>query len=226
MAVRRVSTSKAKKPIGRSTAAPARLKASAPETKGERTRAELIDASYKLFNNRGYNATSMRDIADEAGLALGGIYNHFGSKEDIFTALVMERHPFFEIMPALQAAQGDTIEALTRDAARRMTAKLDKKPEFLNLIFIELVEFKGKHVTQLFQTFFPPLMEFAQRFEQVDGRLRSDLPLPVMLRSFIGLFFSYAMTELLIGSQLPAEAHVNSLDHFVDIYLHGVLAEG
>ena len=195
-----------------------------PETKGERTRAALIEASYNLFLSRGYHGTSMRDIADEAGLALGGIYNHFATKEDIFVAILMERHPFSEVILALQAAQGDTIEDLVRDAAQRMIAALNDRPDFLNLIFIELVEFESKHVPQLFQVFFPPLMEFVQRFQQVPGSLRS-LPLPVILRAFIGLFFSYVITDRLLGSQLPASGRVGAFDHFVDIYLHGILAK-
>jgi AcrR family transcriptional regulator len=198
--------------------------ANKPETKGERTRAALIEASYNLFLSRGYHGTSMRNIADEAGLALGGIYNHFATKEEIFVAMLMERHPFLDVVPALQAAQGDSVEELVCDAASRMIAALDDKPDFLNLIYIELVEFEGKHVPQLFQAFFPPLMEFVQRFEQVDGLLR-PLPLPVILRSFIGLFFSYVMTNRLLGSQLPAAARANAFDHFVDIYLHGILAK-
>ncbi len=193
------------------------------ETKGGRTRAALIEASYQLFITRGYHGTSMRNIADEAGLALGGIYNHFATKEDIFVAMLMERHPFLDVLPALQAAQGETIEDLVRDAAQRMIAALNERPDFLNLIFIELVEFEGRHVPQLFQIFFPPLMEFAQRFQQVRGRLR-PLPLPVILRAFIGLFFSYVITGLIMDSQLPAAPRAAAFDHFVDIYLHGILA--
>ena len=61
-------------------------RAAKPATKGERTRAVLLDAAKRLFVSNGYHGTSMRQIADEAGLALGGIYNHFGNKEDIFVA--------------------------------------------------------------------------------------------------------------------------------------------
>jgi AcrR family transcriptional regulator len=197
----------------------------AAETKGDRTRAALIEAAYQLFNSKGYHGTSMRNIADAAGLALGGIYNHFQSKEDIFRAMLLERHPFFEIVPELQAAQGDTVEALVRDAARRMIARLEMQPLFLNLIFIEVVEFKRKHVPQMFDLFFPGMLDFAQRLQQLDG-LRADLPIPVILRSFVGLFFSYVITDMLIGSQLPAAAKTNSFDYFVDVYLHGILAEG
>ncbi len=195
------------------------------ESKGDRTRAALIEAAYQLFNSKGYHGTSMRNIADAAGLALGGIYNHFSGKEDIFVAMLLERHPFFEIVPELQAAQGETVEALVRDAARRMIARLEAQPLFLNLVFIEVVEFKRKHVAQMFDSFFPGMLDFAERLQQLDG-LRADLPLPIILRSFVGLFFSYVITDMLIGSQLPAAAKTNSFDYFVDVYLHGILAEG
>jgi hypothetical protein len=45
----------------------------------------------------------------------------------------------------------------------------------------------------------------------------------VIVRAFIGLFFSYIMTDLIIGEQLPPEMEENALDHFVEIYLHGIL---
>ncbi len=196
-----------------------------PVTKGERTRAVLVEAGRKLFISKGYHGTSMREIADEADLALGGIYNHFSSKEDIFVAMLMERHPFLAVLPALQAAQGQTVEEIVRDAASRMIEELGKDDTFLNMMFIELVEFNGKHIPQLFQAFFPPLLEFAQRFQQVRGPLR-DIPLPIILRTFIGLFFSYVITDLIIGSQLLPAMKEKAFDYFVDIYLHGILAEG
>lgn len=194
-----------------------------PVTKGERTRAILLDAAKRLFVSKGFHGTSMRAIADEAGLALGGIYNHFGNKEDIFVAILAERHPFLVVLPAMQAAQGDTVEALVRDAAGRMIAELSQNQEFLNLMLIELVEFEAKHIPMMFETLFSPLMEFAQRFQKVQGTLR-DIPLPLILRAFIGLFFSYFITDLLVGYMLPAEMKTRAFDYFVDIYLHGILA--
>lgn len=223
MAARKTKSAAPANPIGgESRSGAARL--SAVETKGDRTRAALIEAAYQLFNNKGYHATSMRNIADAAGLALGGIYNHFQSKEDIFVAMLMERHPFLEILPELEAAQGETVDALVRDAARRMIAKLDQQPLFLNLIFIEVVEFKSKHVPQLFEMFFPRMLGFVQRFQQARGPLR-DLPLPVILRSFVGVFFSFVITDMLIGRQLPMGSAPEAFEHFVNIYLHGILAE-
>jgi TetR/AcrR family transcriptional regulator, cholesterol catabolism regulator len=46
-------------------------------------RQELLDVSARLFAERGYGATTVRDIADEAGILSGSLYHHFGSKEEI-----------------------------------------------------------------------------------------------------------------------------------------------
>ena len=54
-------------------------------TKGERTRQTIEEAAYELFLENGYSATSMRQIAERAELALGGIYNHFSGKEEILS---------------------------------------------------------------------------------------------------------------------------------------------
>jgi AcrR family transcriptional regulator len=191
-------------------------------TRGERTQAEIVQAAHRLFLNHGYHGTSMRQIASEAGVALGGIYNHFASKEDIFIAVLVEGHPFHDVMPALLAAEGETIEGFIRDAATRMVAQTQNRIGFLNLMFIELVEFNGRHLSQMFQIFFPGVLTFAQRFVEGKEELR-PIPLMVIVRAFIGLFFSYIMTDLIIGEQLPPEMGENALEYFVEIYLHGIL---
>ena len=46
-------------------------------------RQELLELSARLFAERGYGATTVRDIADEAGILSGSLYHHFPSKEAI-----------------------------------------------------------------------------------------------------------------------------------------------
>src|SRR3990172_4106452 len=123
-------------------------------TRGERTQAEILKAAHRLFLERGYHGTSMRDIAREAGIALGGIYNHFASKEDIFLAVFIEHHPYRDVLPAMNAAQGETIEAFVRDAAAQMLDALGESQDFLNLTFIELVELKRQKIDKALYTSF------------------------------------------------------------------------
>jgi AcrR family transcriptional regulator len=194
------------------------------ETKGKRTRGRVIQAAHRLFIKRGYHGTSMRRIAEQAGLALGGIYNHFASKEDILAAVMVECNPYRDIVPALEAAQGETAEELVRNAAAGMLAALENRPDDLQLMFIEIVEFKGQHFPQLFESLFPQMIGFAQKLVQMNGELR-PIPPPTLLRAFVGFFFAYFMTEWLMGDQFPSEFRQGAFDDFVSIYLHGILKQ-
>ncbi|MGW8250307.1 MAG: TetR/AcrR family transcriptional regulator [Anaerolineales bacterium] len=191
-------------------------------SRGDKTRGDIIDAAHHLFISNGYHGTSMRQIASQAGIALGTIYNHFSSKEDIFFYVLVAWHPFYDVMPALQAAEGETVEAFVRDAADRMVANTQDRLDYLNLMFIELVEFKSVHLPHLFQMFMPSVLGLTQRFIENKKELR-PIPVMVLVRAFIGLFFSYIMTEVILAKNLPSEMQENAFEHFVEIYLHGIL---
>jgi AcrR family transcriptional regulator len=193
--------------------------------KGDVTRLGIEEAAFELFMEQGYHATSMRQIADQAELALGGIYNHFSSKEEIFVAILMDKHPYKQILPLVLAAEGNTAEELIRNAAKALVSELGSRPELLKLIFIELVEFNGKHVSNIIAEIAPKLIPMFEKMVKVRKNLRK-LPPPILLRSFLGMFFSFYITELfiqdsIVGKLMPK----NSFDLFVDIYLHGVIKE-
>jgi AcrR family transcriptional regulator len=192
-------------------------------SKGERTRQAIIDAAHQLFVDQGYAATSMRQIADRCGLALGGIYNHFPNKEAIFAEVLVVRHPFNQVLPLLQAATGDTFEDFVRNAAKSMVAELGKRPDFIKLMFVELVEFEGRNMPRILETVFPQVLPLVERFSVGNGELRDIDPF-VLFRAFLGLFFSYYMTEFLLAGTPVAAFQRNPLDSFVEIFLHGVIA--
>ena len=54
-------------------------------TKGEQTRNEIVRKSAPLFNQKGYEGTSLSDLMKATGLQKGGIYRHFSSKEELAT---------------------------------------------------------------------------------------------------------------------------------------------
>ena len=58
------------------------------------SRGSILDAAQPLFVQQGYTATSMRQIAERAGITVSGIYNHFPAKGTIFQAILSERHPY------------------------------------------------------------------------------------------------------------------------------------
>lgn len=191
-------------------------------SKGELTRAAIIDAAHNLFITRGYNATSMRVISQKAKIALGGIYNHFASKEDIFEAVFIENHPFLEMIPAIESAQGATIEEFVRNAAQQMMTAMGQRRDFLNLMFIEIVEFKSVHVQEVFTETLPLGIGIVEKISSREGNLR-PIPTPMLIRTFIGLFFSYYLSESIFSNLAPPEFQQNAMDYYIDVFLHGIL---
>ena len=57
------------------------------QQRGEETRSRILDVAESLFAQRGYTATSVADICEQAGITKGGFYHHFASKEAIFLEL-------------------------------------------------------------------------------------------------------------------------------------------
>jgi AcrR family transcriptional regulator len=58
------------------------------ERRKARTASAITDAAERLFIGRGYSATTMEELAEEADVAVGSIYAHFGSKEGVYSALI------------------------------------------------------------------------------------------------------------------------------------------
>lgn len=65
------------------------------ERRVQHTRDLLLDAAEKLFAERGLGGASLEDIADAAGYTRGAIYAHFGSKEELFLAVIERQRQRF-----------------------------------------------------------------------------------------------------------------------------------
>lgn len=60
--------------------------------KSQRRRQELIDAAAEIFQDKGYEAASIQDVADALGILKGSVYYYIDSKEDLLFAAIQEVH--------------------------------------------------------------------------------------------------------------------------------------
>src|ERR1700722_3655919 len=92
-------------------------------------RAQLLDAAARLFRERGYHATSMRDIAKAVGMLSGSIYYHFESKEEMLLAVYQEgKRRVAEAVDAAVAAESgpwQRLEAACEAHLRALIAHRD-----------------------------------------------------------------------------------------------------
>ena len=74
--------------------------------RGPHTRQQILDASLRLFSERGFARTTVRDIARQAGITDAAIYYHFDSKRELLEALV-EEQGFLNSLQNLARLQAD-----------------------------------------------------------------------------------------------------------------------
>jgi AcrR family transcriptional regulator len=66
----------------------------APDAEPVSTRERILDVALDLFIEKGFDKTSLREIAEQLGVTKAALYYHFASKEDILMALHMRLHEF------------------------------------------------------------------------------------------------------------------------------------
>ncbi|MET9622416.1 TetR family transcriptional regulator [Streptomyces sp. NPDC006464] len=93
-------------------------KAPAKQPKSEQTRTLILETALRLFKDRGYDKTTMRAIAQEAGVSVGNAYYYFSSKEHLvqgFYDRIAEEH---------QAAVADILDSDEKDLTARIRGVL------------------------------------------------------------------------------------------------------
>ncbi|MGW1775951.1 TetR/AcrR family transcriptional regulator [Streptomyces sp. NPDC002104] len=87
-------------------------------------RRELLDTAAEVFAAQGYNATTVRKIADAAGMLAGSLYYHFDSKEsmldEILSAFLTELWEGYDTVLAAGLGPRETIEALVTESFREI----------------------------------------------------------------------------------------------------------
>ncbi len=105
--------------------------------RGPFTRKQILDASLRLFSEKGFARTSVRDIARAAGITDAAIYYHFASKRDLFEALFEERGITSALSELEQVlATQPILETLTAIALAAQGI-MQRNKDFMKVLFSE-----------------------------------------------------------------------------------------
>lgn len=106
--------------------------------RNEQRIAQILQAALQCFLAKGFHQTSMRDIAQAAGVSLGNLYNHFPGKEAIILAVaVAESEELAPLLQRLAASEGERAQML---AFLRDFHALCRQPEWATLAVEVLAE--------------------------------------------------------------------------------------
>jgi len=94
-------------------------------------RQRVLDAASTLAADGGYDAVQMRDVAQEAGVALGTIYRYFASKDHLLAACQVEFARTIQLRVAEHPGRGDTTADRVVDVLRRATRRTEAEPRLM-----------------------------------------------------------------------------------------------
>lgn len=171
---------------------------------GESRREALLDAAAAMFAAKGYDGTSIRDIAGAVGMLPGSLYYHFKSKEDLLIAVYRKGVARFEaaIDAALARAAAGPWQAIEAACAAHLEVLLDGgdyarivSPEFVRSFPADML---------------PVLNAERDRYERHFEKLIAALPLDPALDRWlfkVALFGSlnWSQTWYRKGRYSPAE---------------------
>ena len=192
-------------------------------TKGEKTRATILEAAHTLFLKNGFHGTSMRQIAG-GGVGVGWSITILTAKKNLWRG-ARRASPYHVVLPALEHTQGETIEEFVHDAAGKMRVGIDGvEDQLMPLVMIDLVEFQGRYLKRLATKLIPKLLPFVEKFGKRKGKLRA-IPTPIMLRTFMLMLVGFLLTEMIIKGTPLKLMRYDWFDGMIEIYLHGIVQE-
>ncbi len=166
------------------------------------TRAAIIGAAARIFEEQGYGGTALAAVATEAGVTKGALYFHFPAKEDLAVAVIEEQH-------AIASADGVRVQALGRPALE--TLVLICRGFALQLIEHSVMR-AGIRLTFEASAFGhdvrQPYLDWSTRFAELartaqdDGDLRGDLDPEAFALLIVGSYTGVQMvSDILTGRQ-------------------------
>jgi AcrR family transcriptional regulator len=174
------------------------------EERSEKSKQQILDAALKLFSHKGYGATSVRDIAEEAELSKGNVYHHFPDKEAIFRGL-LDR--YFQAMgqpdfPFNRVLAASTFPENLEDIGNAIREIVRDYREYVALIYVDVVEFDGTHVRKFYSDMaerFDAFMKAHGMERELEGKLAPGLSPVSAVMLATRIFYNYFTVEILFG---------------------------
>ncbi len=187
----------------------------------------LLDASRKLFVDRGFHEVSTREIARAAGVNPAMIHYYFGDKEGLYRAMLGD--VFDGLVSGLGDIAGHSQErSPIVELLELYVGTLSRNPWVPRLMVREVLSDGAPFREEFIERFARPasrLVPGLMTKEKRKGRLRRDLDPTLATLSLMGMtlfpFLAFPIASRVFGLKLDDDFHKRFLDHTVKLFLQG-----
>ncbi|WP_018130428.1 TetR/AcrR family transcriptional regulator [Effusibacillus pohliae] len=193
---------------------------------------QILEAAIRVFSEKGFSASRTSEVAREAGVSEGTIFNYFKTKKDLliglFPLFVKFFRPFVlnEVEKNIKSRNGRNVEDVLADLLRdRIRLAQDNLP-LLKTIALEAA-FHPELLQPIREKLMPKFVEIGTRMirEEVErGTFREVDPVST-LRIFMSMMAGYVVLRNVYPDVFWREDEETEIRRMVDLFLYGVKAK-
>lgn len=193
----------------------------------ETRRSQLVDAAVRVFAEKGYRAAAISDIIDAAGVARGTFYLHFGSKLEVFHAVMARYLELFKEVTAREVARPYdnplSVRTRIRESLLEWLNFFSANKDLSKIVFREANAIEPdyeKKCLAMLDSCHDHWRASLVRFQKF-GLVRSDLDPEFLNLVFSGVMINIVLRVILVKSKPDLERLADQWLEFVE---HGIRA--
>lgn len=171
----------------------------------DRNQRQIESAALSLFTRKGFHGTSVREIADKAGVSMGKLYTYYSSKEELYERIVRR---YQAQMNELQEEVLGSLAGVFEPSELKRLAKGIREivyghPDYWRLMYLDVIEFDNRHFAHTVSSLAEGMkVRLGKRLDKgAPHRARNDVD-PAFAFTVIYLqFFTYFVVEKLFGGK-------------------------
>ncbi len=196
-----------------------------PPTTENETRSRILKSAMRLFAKKGFDATTTKELAEDAGVAEGTLFRHFTNKKAILIEVATQG--WIDLLTDLltEFSEMGSYKAVAEVMKHRMM-HMRENVDLLRVCFIE-VQFHQDLRDRIQQEVIEKMTDVAEAFFQtaMDQGVYRQMNPRLVARVFLGMFTIASFSQNTIAEpDASPEDLKNMAEGLADIFLNGVLA--
>jgi len=189
----------------------------------------VLDAAESLFAEKGFDGTTVADIAEHSELAKGSLYHLFQSKEEIIAGIIGRKlDNVIAHVDKLFSRPASPLEKIKESMRAKLLGVWESR-HFAQIFLHELRGFHWSTETPILDTWRDRINTLKRKTEEViaegqkQGQFRTDLPPSTIVAAMAGLSNAIIFTWLRSEEDFDIDV---AFDHALELFLHGVSPAG
>ncbi len=180
---------------------------------------QINDAAVKIIAQKGYHEATMQDIAHEAGLAVGTLYNYFNNKADLIISIFHDK--WEELQKGINETTQDIqdFQDLQRTRFKYIINFFNKNPDYIRILFAQVTNFivteqdLRERIVEIIDLFTADVVKHLEMGREL-GYYQFRGNAKTIASAILGIFHSF-LVDSTIASKEIEEEDVNTIFNFI-----------